>query len=202
MMSVAEHDRGDILFLEQEPLGRVFVVLSGDVRLSLQDVGGRRLTFRIAKRGAVLGAHSALFGSLSEWSADIFYPSRIGFIMRDDFIHFAKRHPEAYSLATTELITALRCGFATLRILAMPCCVRKRLASQLLVWGEQGRKTGDQAQFCLAFTHDQIAEFIGTVRESVTRALGALKQSGLVEMRGSMLIIPSTTALRRFAEYN
>ncbi len=82
IMSIVDYDAGGILFLEQEPLSRVFVVLDGDVRLSLQDIGGRRLTLRIARRGAVLGMHSALFGSLSEWSADTLYPSRIGLIAR------------------------------------------------------------------------------------------------------------------------
>jgi CRP/FNR family cyclic AMP-dependent transcriptional regulator len=79
-------------------------------------------------------------------------------------------------------------------------CVRKRLAEQLLMWGEQGNKTGDQTQFCMALTHAQIAEFIGAVRETVTRALTAFKQRGLVEVRGCMLKIPSTTALRKYAE--
>src|SRR5271166_2741837 len=88
MMSIVDYEAGGILFLEQEPMSRVFVVLEGDVRMSLQDIGGRRLTLRIAKRGAVLGMHSALFGSLSEWSADALYPSKIAFIARGDFLRF------------------------------------------------------------------------------------------------------------------
>jgi DNA-binding transcriptional regulator LsrR (DeoR family) len=52
----------------------------------------------------------------------------------------------------------------------------------------------------MALTHAQIAEFIGAVRETVTRALTAFKQRGLVEVRGCMLKIPSTTALRKYAE--
>jgi CRP-like cAMP-binding protein len=43
IMSTVDYDAGSILFLEQEQLNRVFVVLSGDVRLSLQDIGGKNL---------------------------------------------------------------------------------------------------------------------------------------------------------------
>lgn len=200
IMSVVNYDAGNILFLEQDPLSQVFVVLEGDVRLSLQDVGGRRLTLQIAKRGAVLGMHSALFGSLSEWSADTLYPSKIALIARVDFLRFAQRHPEVYRLAAAELMTILRHACATLRIVGLSSCTRKRLASQLLVWGERGNTIGDQTQFRMALTHAQIAEFIGAVRETVTRALIAFKQRGLVEIRGSMLRIPSTTALRQYAE--
>lgn len=200
IMSIMEYNAGGILFLEQEPLKHVFVVLEGDVRLTLQDVGGRRLTLRLARRGAVLGMHSALFGSLSECSADTLYRSRIASIARVDFLRFAQRHPEVYRLAAIELMEILRNACATLRIVGLSSCVRKRLATQLLVWGERGNQTGDQTQFCLALTHAQIAEFIGAVRETVTRALTAFKQSGLVEIRGCMLTIPSTTALRQYAE--
>jgi CRP-like cAMP-binding protein len=200
IMSFVDYDAGSILFLEQDPLNHVFVVLEGDVRLSLQDVGGRRLTLQIAKRGAVLGMHSALFGSLSEWLADTLYPSRIALIERVDFLRFAQQHPEVYRLAAVELMNILRHACATLRIVGLSTCTRKRLASQLLAWGERGNTIGDQTQFRMALTHAQIAEFIGAVRETVTRALIAFKQRGLVEIRGSMLRIPSTTALRRYAE--
>jgi len=200
IMSIVDYEAGRILFLEQETLSQVFVVLAGDVRLSLQDVGGRRLTLRIARPGDVLGMHSALFGSLSEWSADTVYRSKIALVTRCDFLRFAQRYPEVSRLATLELMTIHRNACVTLRIVGLTTCVRKRLASQLLEWGQRGEMTGDQTQFRMALTHSQIAEFIGAARETVTRALIAFKQRGLVEIRGSMLRIPSTTALRKYAE--
>jgi CRP/FNR family transcriptional regulator len=200
IMSIVDYNSGHILFLEQESLSQVFVVIAGEVRLSLQDAGGRRLTLRVAKRGAVLGMHSTLFGSPSEWSADTLFPSKIGLIERSAFLRFAQRHPEINQLAAIELMTIHRNACATLRIVGLTTCVRKRLASQLLEWGQRGNITGDQTQFRMALTHSQIAEFIGAVRETVTRALIAFKQRGLVEIRGSMLRIPSTTALRMYAE--
>jgi CRP/FNR family transcriptional regulator len=200
MMSIVDYDAGGILFQEQAPLSRVFVVLAGDVRVSLQDINGKRLTLRIAKRGAVFGMQSALFGSLSECSAETLYPSKIALITSEDFLSFAQRYPEVYRLATVELMTIFRYACETLRIVGLSSCYRRRLASQLLAWGERGDKSGDQAQFCMALTHAQIAEFIGAARETVTRALTDLKQFGLVEVRGCMMRIPSTAALRKFVE--
>ena len=121
-------------------------------------------------------------------------------ITRDDFLRFAQQYPEVYRLATVELMTILKHACATLRIVGLSPSVRKRLASQLLAWGEQGKKTGDQTQFCMALTHAQIAEFIGAVRETVTRTLADFKQRGLIEIRGCMLKIPSMTSLRKYVE--
>ena len=200
IVSIVDYDADCILFFEQEPLSRVFVVLSGDVRLSLQDIDGRRLTLRIAKRGAAIGMHSVLFGSLSEWSADTLHPSRVALIARADFLRFAQRYPEVYRLAAVELMAIFGHACATLRIVGLSSCIRQRLASQLLVWGERDNTTGDQTQFSMPLTHAQIAEFIGTERETVTRALTALKECGLVEIRGCVVKIPSNTALRKYVE--
>ena len=201
IMSIVDYDAGDILFLEQESLSRVFVVLEGDVRLSLQDIGGKRLTLRIANRGAVLGMSEAFSGSLSEWSADTIYPSKIASIKRSDFIRLAERHSEVYRLATMELIRTCSHTCRTLRILALTHSARKKLGGQLLVWAEQGTRTGDQSLYRLAMSHAQIAEFIGTTRESVSRSLTNFKHCGLVEFRGSMVTIPSMAALREYVEH-
>lgn len=200
IMSIAEYDAGDILFLEQESLTRVFIVLEGDVRLSLQDIGGKRLTLRIASRGSVLGMSEAFSGSLSEWSADTLYPSKIASIKNNEFIRFAERHSEVYRLATMVFIRTCSDTCRTLRNVGLTSCVRKRLGGQLVAWAEQGARTGDQSRYRLAMTHVQIAEFIGTARESVSRTLAELRRSGLVEIRGSMVTIPSMAALREYAE--
>lgn len=199
-MSIVDYCAGSVLFLEQESLSQVFVVFGGDVRLSLQDVGGRRLTLLVARRGAILGMHSVLFGSLSEWSADTLYPSKIASIKCGDFIRFADRHSEVYRLATMEIIRTCSYACRTLRILGLTDSVRKKLGGQLLVWAEQGARMGDRSRYRLAMSHAQIAEFIGTTRESVTRTLAEFRRKGLVELRGSMMTIPSMAALRNHVE--
>lgn len=200
IVTVEEYESGRILFLEKELPDQVFIVLAGGVRLSFCDIGGKRLTLRTARRGAVLGVHSAIFGSCSEWSADTLYQSKIAIISQRDFLRFTQRYPEVYRLAVLELMSTLSCACTTLRIVGLSPCIRRRLASQLLVWGERGKKSGDQTQFSMSLTHAQIAEHIGAARESVTRALIAFKENGLVEIQGYMLRIPSTEALRKYAD--
>ncbi|MGO9434731.1 MAG: Crp/Fnr family transcriptional regulator [Terracidiphilus sp.] len=174
-------DAGDILFLEQEPLQAVYIVVAGEVRLSLQDVNGKRMTVHIAKRGSVLGMSEALSGSPPEWSAEVLYAARIASIKRGDFLRFAECHPEIYRIAVTELVRTIRYTSRALRIVGLSSSASKRLASLLLAWGEQGQTMGDQTRYPLALTHTQIAEFVGTSRETVTRALAAFKERGLVE---------------------
>lgn len=49
-------------------------------------------------------------------------------------------------------------------------------------------------------THEEIAEFIGTTRETVTRTLSEFKEKHLVAIQGSTLMIPNRAALEHYAE--
>ena len=56
---------------------------------------------------------------------------------------------------------------------------------------------GTRFRFCL--THEQIGEFIGASRETVTRTMGTFKHRRLVAFQGSMITIPNRTALASYA---
>ena len=47
-------------------------------------------------------------------------------------------------------------------------------------------------------THSEIGELIGASREAVTRNLSLMKSRNLVAIQGSMLTIPSRSALERY----
>jgi CRP/FNR family transcriptional regulator len=45
-------------------------------------------------------------------------------------------------------------------------------------------------------THEEIAEFVGTTRETVTRTLSQFKNQNLVTLHGSTLMISNMTGLQ------
>ena len=51
-----------ILFSEKEAARGVYVVLEGEVKLSINSTDGRRLSLSIARKGDILGLSSALTG--------------------------------------------------------------------------------------------------------------------------------------------
>ena len=48
-------------------------------------------------------------------------------------------------------------------------------------------------------THEEIGEFIGASRETVTRTLSTFKTRRLVDFKGSMITIPNRNALAHYA---
>jgi len=188
-----------ILFSENEEARGLFVLLDGEVRLSMNSSEGRRLSLRIARKGEVLGLSSALAGNPYEMTAETLYPVRVAPISRADFLRFLSRHPEVYLNVTEELSRYVSMACHQLRTVGLSASAPEKLARLLLEWSESNATDGAGSRLRFSLTHEEIGEFIGASRETVTRTLSTFKHRHLVSFRGSMLEIPSRTALASFA---
>jgi CRP/FNR family transcriptional regulator len=52
----------------------------------------------------------------------------------------------------------------------------------------------------MTLTHEEIAEMIGSSRETVTRLFASFKRQGLVEVRGSTLVIANKSELEKLLD--
>jgi CRP/FNR family transcriptional regulator len=190
---------GAILFSEQQPPVGVFVILEGEVKLSINSSDGRRLNLRIARAGEILGLTSTLSGSAFEMTAETLYPAKIAPIGRREFLGFLMRHPEAYQTVTEELSRQLTMACDQLRTVGLASSAPEKLARLLLDWSQNGHTTEAGTRLRFSLTHEEIGEFIGASRETVTRTLSTFKVRRLVAMNGSTLTIPSRSALENYA---
>jgi CRP/FNR family transcriptional regulator len=190
---------GQLLFSEKSVPAGIFIVISGEVKLSINSSDGKRLILSIAKAGEVLGLSSVLSALPSEMTAEVLYPSRIAVIERDQFLGFMARHPEVYQVATQELSIQYKVACEQLRTVALAGSAPEKLARLLLDWSENGQKTEGGFRFRFSLTHEEIGEFIGASRETVTRTLSSFKSRRLVAFHGSMLEIPNRIALEDVA---
>jgi CRP/FNR family cyclic AMP-dependent transcriptional regulator len=190
---------GQLLFSEKGTPSGIFIVISGEIKLSINSSEGKRLILSIAKAGEVLGLSAVLSGLPSEMTAEVLYPSRIAVIERDQFLGFMARHPEVYQVVTQELSLQYKVACEQLRTVALSGSAPEKLARLLLDWSENGQKTEAGMRFRFSLTHEEIGEFIGASRETVTRTLSSFKSRRLVAFNGSMLEIPSKRALQHVA---
>lgn len=188
-----------ILFSEMEMPQRVFVVLEGEVKISINSSDGKRLILSIAKKGEIVGIDSALSGNPYGVTAETLYPSKLAPIGRRDFLNFLLGHPEAYQILTRELSRQYAMACEQLRTVGLSASAPEKLARLLLEWSENGHATESGVRFRFSLTHGEIGEFIGASRETVTRTLSAFKSRKLVMFHGSSLTIPNKVALESYA---
>jgi len=193
--STSAYPDGAVLFLEQQASHGIFVLCQGEVKLSISSSEGKTLILRIAKAGEILGLTAVLGNRPYEVTAETLRPSQIAFVRRDDFARFLTQFPEAMQGLVRQLSANYRGACEQLRTVALSATVQEKLAKLLLDWSADTDATKGTARIKMPLTHEEIAEFIGSSRETVTRALGDFKQRRLVTLKGSTLTIENRDAL-------
>lgn len=198
LMHVSSYPPNRIVFSEGEPAAGLYFVLEGEVRVSLGSADGRHLNLRIARKGELLGLSSVLASGTYNATAETLYPSRLAYIKRAALLAFLSRHPGAYQALVEELSRKFSTACEQLKTVALSHSALEKLARLLLDWSENGKTTSAGTRFRFSMTHEEIGEFIGASRETVTRALAQFRRRELVKFQGSMLTIPNREALARY----
>jgi CRP/FNR family cyclic AMP-dependent transcriptional regulator len=193
--STATYPGGALLFLEKQESRGVFVVCAGEVKLSISSSAGKTLILRVAKAGEVLGLMATMGAMPYEVTAETLHPCQVAFIRRDDFVHFVAKHPEVYQNAVKQLSSLYSGACDQLRTVGLSASAPEKLARLLLSWSGEAKATKAGTSIKLPLTHEEIAEFIGTTRETVTRTLSEFKNQHLVALEGSTLMISNRPAL-------
>jgi CRP/FNR family transcriptional regulator len=186
---------GAILFLEKQDPRGVFVLCDGEVKLSISSSGGKTLILRIAKPGEILGLMATMSSSPYELTAETLHPCQVSFVRCDDFLRFVGKHSEAYQGVVRQLAKNYGGACAQLRTVGLSASAPEKLARLLLEWSAETKDTKPTTQIKMPLTHEEIAEFIGTTRETVTRTLSDFKGRRLVSLQGSTLMICDRPAL-------
>ena len=187
--------KGSILFVEgQEPRG-VFVICNGSLKLSTTSSQGKSIIVRTAKEGEVIGLPSTLSGKPYDLTAEALEPVQANFIRREAFLQFLQKQPEA-AMRTAEILSSIYHNtLAELRYLGLAASAPQKLARFLLdLLATDGPENG-RMRSTLTLTHREIAETIGSSRETVTRLFAQFKRQGWVEVRGSSISLKNKAAL-------
>lgn len=185
------------LFGEDERDDRVFVLCNGQVKLSCTSREGKTLILKIAMPGDVLGLSAAISGTPHEVTAVTVEPTQIKSIPRTDFLAFLERHGEA-SLHSAKVLSAeYKTAFVDARRLALSTSAPGRLAAVMLEWGRAASCGKPEMKFNMRLTHEELADMIGSSRETVTRALNRFKKEKLIEIRGVSVLILSPEKLEK-----
>ncbi len=162
----------------------------GEVKLSISSSGGKTLILRIAKPGEILGLMATLSGSPYEVTAETLHPCQVAFLRREDFLRFIAKHPEAYQGVVRQFSSLYSGACEQLRTVGLSTSAPEKLARLLLEWSSETKNGKPMTQIKMPLTHEEIAEFIGTTRETVTRTLSEFKNRNLVALQGSTFPSP------------
>lgn len=189
-------DEGSYLFWEGEPTGKLYYIRSGKVKLRKSTEDGKDFILSILQAGDMLCEPEDGMRAVHSFSAEVIENADIGVIQWKDLEILLYRHGDFAVrfmnwMALMHRVTESK--FRDLLLFGKPGA----LASTLIrMANSYGIATADGIRISLKLTNAELADFIGTTRESVNRMLSGLKEEGTIDIRKGRIVILSLQALK------
>lgn len=187
--------KGDRLFMEGQPSNGIYMLCQGRVKLSTCSKDGRVIILHIAEPGEVLGISATVFDSIHIATAEALEPCQVNFVKNKDFLRFLEQNAEACLSAVKQLSQNYNTACLQICALGLSVSVADKLATLFLGWCKASCEDKDGIHLKISYTHEEIAQMIGTSRETVTRLLKNFRDCKLITRKGSELIIPDKEKL-------
>src|SRR5499425_1797317 len=198
--STAVYPKSAVLFIEgQQPRG-VFVLCTGKAKLSTSTSEGKTLITKISQAGDVLGLNAAISNHPYEVTAEMMEHGQANFIPRDALLQFLREHGEVALRVAEQLSQNYYNAYEEIRTLGLATSPSEKFAKLLLSWTTKNPESDGSAQVKLTLTHEEIAEIIGTTRETVSRLFSEFKKKQLLQLKGSTLVIRNRPALEKIVQ--
>lgn len=198
--STAVYPKSAMLFIEgQQPRG-VFVLCAGKAKLSTSSKEGKTIITKLSDAGDVLGLNATVSNRPYEVTAEMVEPGQANFIPRESFLQFLREHGEVAVRVAEQLSRNYYTAYEEIKTLGLTSSPGEKFAKLLLSWSSDSKDASNGSPVRLTLTHEEIAEMIGTTRETVSRLFAEFKKKQLVQLKGSMLLIRNRPALERMVD--
>lgn len=191
---------GAVLFVEGQMPRGAFVLCSGKAKLSTTSREGKVLILKIAEAGEVLGLSAVIAGEPFELTAETAGPCQINYVERETLIRLMEKNGEMGLHASKALSREFQSAYRDIHDLVLARSSAGKLARLLLSWTPIREKfEPPEIRVRASLTHEEMAQMIGSSRETVTRLLTDLKKKQFIRQDGSTLVIRNRTALEALA---
>jgi len=191
-----ELEKGEVVFREGDDAAAFYVVASGRVKVFKESVDGRELIIKIMRAGDLVGEAAALAGVPYPATAQALDDAAAVEIPRREFVALLENEPDLALNIIAALSVRLNQISAVLEKLTLKD-VPARLASYLLERARAGADGRESVE--LDVTKTSLAAELGTVPETLSRALRRFAEAGLVASKGRRIIILDKASLELVA---
>ncbi len=177
-----------VVFFENEEGDSFFMILAGRVKVTILGDDGREVILTMLAPGDFFGEMSLLDNEPRSATAIAAEDTELLCLARVDFEKVATKRSITRALIKT-LTQRLRRANHQIQTLAL-LDVYGRVARVILDMArEEGRRLKDGQIAFRRATHQEIANRIGTTRETVTRMLKDLERQGMIKVEGKEIIL-------------
>ncbi len=189
-----EFARGALIFQEGEEARGFYVVYQGQVKVFKQAPSGREQILHLFGPGEPFGEVPVFAGERFPAHAAALQACTVYYFPRKDFVALIQKDPSLALNLLAVLSRRLRQFVRLVEALSLKE-VSERLAAYLVYRQERA----GALTFDLGMNKTQLASFLGTVPETVSRVFKRFQQQGFLESKGRQVTIRHREALQEIA---
>ena len=199
VVELKEIRRRQVIYLPGDPGGTVYFVNGGRIKISKVTRDGKELTLAYRGPGDIFGELALLEGGPREEMAEAMENAMVTEFPTGEFEKLVQAHGMlGYRLTKVMLARRREVENKVEQLIFKD--VNAKLAELLLRLGnEYGVASGRGTLVALKITHQEMANLIGSTRETVSLTLSQFKRKGLIQTDGRKVIISDREGLRALA---
>ncbi len=195
-VELREVRRREVVYLPGDPAETIYLVNGGRVKISKVTRDGKALTLNYCGPSEVFGESSLVDGGAREEMAEAMENSMISEIERGVFEELLMSNA-MLGLEMTKLLAKRRLDLENKVETLVFRDVTSKLAELLLeLADEYGVEDSRGTLIALKITHQELANLIGSTRETVSLTLSQFKRKHLLTTEGRKVIVTDTESLR------
>jgi len=188
------------IFRAKDPDANVYLLKAGRVKIYQAADGGREVILWFCLTGEIFGLAEVARGGRRTVGAIACEKSAVIAVPRDAFREFLSVRPKAALLCLQVLSSRLR-GLSNVIVNLVADEVDTRIAKLILRLGARyGRRAGGVILLDIPLTHQEIADMVGTTRQTVSSVLSRLKRDGVLSIDTHRIQIESEEMLAGLAQ--
>lgn len=187
--------RGEFVFRADSPGANVYLLRRGKVKIHHLSSEGREVILWFCLPGEVFGLAEATHGGGRAVDAQACEESEVLTVPKVKFCTYLEAHPKAAILSIQVLGSRLRV-LGDMMVNLVSDDVETRIAKLVLRLGARyGVRVGREIRLTVPLTHQEIADMVGTTRQTATSVIGALRRQGVLRIDNHRIRIESEEQL-------
>lgn len=181
--------KNEMILFEDEPDTRLFIIIKGTVKLTRISEEGREYIFSFLGEGDFFGELSLLDDEIRSTNTVAVKDSIIISFQRSDYVKIFRQFPQITLNLLREMTQRLRERDRMIKSMSLQNATGKVACTILRFADDAGDINMGQVEIPRLPPHRDIANMVGTSRETISRAINWLTEQGYLQKEGGRLII-------------
>jgi len=184
-----KYKKGQIIFFEGDISDKLYVINKGKIKVFKYTKEGKEQILYILSEGDFVGDLSLLKKDEHKFNAEALEDVNMCELTKDDFDGIIKHNPEI-ALKILQVVYDRILKLENLIQSLSTKDIEARIAGLLLSFIKDfGQPNGDTIELELPLSREDMANYIGVTRETISRKLSSMQDEGIIELLGNKKIV-------------